>query len=816
MQDQIKKILNVSESLHALSDEGNPSQERANVIEFLNKLTEDQLRNVKTKIENSNPEKINKIRLIVADYLIKKELINLEKIESICELVAKEYPTDILRSWKSYFSLFLPFIYQEKVFEVLREIATDVSKRLGLESIVKTKIVDFDGANNFGSDKAWIALYNKKQASQSSSLQLFISFLGNEIRYGIYQHVTKSWKRVHVKSIKSFNYEELISDMESDKRLIIDDDKPINCWKFSPGEDAKYWNEMARAGVAGIGWGKKSLFGKSRSEIKKLLPAISSKSAGIVKAFTDVKVGDLIFAFKGRKQIVGYGFVTKTGSHQEQEIVLGSDFHNYHEVKWTMLDSPRMVNKIAPIDTIADISDRYEELNTLFNLSGESDSTKYHQSIEYKMRYPLNQIFYGPPGTGKTFNTVNTAIAIANPGFDLKVSRVEVKKEFDRLVQEGQIVFTTFHQSMAYEDFIEGIKPETIENKVVYEVKDGIFKKLCTSALTPNQLGLTDAFSKLKRDLDKNELITLQTPTGKEFSISLNSNGNLNLHTGVQKAKQGSLTLENIQKQINGESAVIGWEGYFQGVINYLETQYKYTSQASGIPKNFVIIIDEINRGNVSQIFGELITLIEDDKRIGEDEVLEVMLPYSKERFGVPSNLFIIGTMNTADRSVEALDAALRRRFSFIEMPPLPNLIAQKGKASSGTVGDIYLPDLLTTINSRIEKLLDRDHQIGHSYLMSVANLDDLRHALQNKIIPLLKEYFLGDFGKLGLVLGNDFFEQSETLDSIRFADFNGYESADFEDRTVYKLKNILLKNDDHYVMSDESFVNALISLQKK
>ncbi|CAA9891925.1 hypothetical protein METHB2_520032 [Candidatus Methylobacter favarea] len=299
--------------------------------------------------------------------------------------------------------------------------------------------------------------------------------------------------------------------------------------------------------------------------------------------------------------------------------------------------------------------------------------------ISGSMNKKLNQILYGPPGTGKTYNTINKALEIIDVDIN-GMSREKVREIFDAKIQEGQIVFTTFHQSMSYEDFIEGIKPETIDNKVIYNIKNGIFKNLCLTAKTPNQLDFKSAYEQLKKDLSDKEMIAIKTPTGKEFSISLNSNGNLTLHTGLNKEKQGTLTQENIQKQINGEDKFIGWEGYFKGVVNYLEKQYKYSSKPQNNSQNFVLIIDEINRGNVSQIFGELITLIEDDKRLGREEALEVTLPYSKEKFGVPPNLYIIGTMNTADRSVEALDAALRRRFSFVEMPPDAELIRTEGK----------------------------------------------------------------------------------------------------------------------------------------
>ena len=470
-------------------------------------------------------------------------------------------------------------------------------------------------------------------------------------------------------------------------------------------------------------------------------------------------------------------------------------------------------------------------LDPVFKLSLENLITSSFDEIPYdtapskgNKMHSLNQILYGPPGTGKTYNTVNKAIEIANPSFKIKVTvedttRKQIKEEFDRLMNEGQIVFTTFHQSMCYEDFIEGIKPETTpdDKRVIYEVKPGIFKNLCQAATTPNLIGFNAAYEQLIKELsefdaadsDTTEVKTIEikTPTGKPFSISLNSNNNLSLHTGPNKIKQGTLTRENIQAQINGDVKFIGWNGYFEGVCNYLKEKYNYSSTTENTAKNFVLIIDEINRGNVSQIFGELITLIEDDKRIGCPEALEVKLPYSKEKFGVPSNLYIIGTMNTADRSVEALDAALRRRFSFKEMPPDSDLIRKEGKlkGTEGKLSEISLPDLLDTINKRLEKLLDKDHQIGHSYFISVASLDDLKLAFQNKIIPLLQEYFFGDYGKIGLVLGKGFIEKKESTEI--FANFSDTDADEFSERPIFKIKN---------PTSDVDFIEAINSLLNK
>ena len=420
---------------------------------------------------------------------------------------------------------------------------------------------------------------------------------------------------------------------------------------------------------------------------------------------------------------------------------------------------------------------------------------------------PLNQILYGPPGTGKTYNTINKAISIINPEFDLNQDRKTVKHEFERLTNDGQIVFTTFHQSMSYEDFIEGIKPETVNDKVVYNIQSGIFKKICQTAKTPNQLDFNQAYEKLKIEVVEKEKLVLHTPTGKEFAVSVNSNGNLHLLTGVNLEQQGTLTKDNIQKIIDGDELVY-WQGYFNGVIKYLEDNYGYSRKHKNKEQNFVLIIDEINRGNVSQIFGELITLIEDDKRLGNSEALEVVLPYSKEKFGVPPNLYIIGTMNTADRSVEALDAALRRRFSFEEMSPKPEVITNREKGDKGIVEGIDLGQVLETLNKRIELLVDKDHQIGHSYFLSVESIKDLKSAFQNKIIPLLQEYFFGDYGKIGLVLGSGFVSVKEKEKNI-FADFNNmYDASDLADREIYQIENPVKMDDGKFREAIKNLLN--------
>ncbi|PKH03147.1 hypothetical protein CXF72_07885 [Psychromonas sp. MB-3u-54] len=213
----------------------------------------------------------------------------------------------------------------------------------------------------------------------------------------------------------------------------------------------------------------------------------------------------------------------------------------------------------------------------------------------------------------------------------------------------------------------------------------------------------------------------------------------------------------NNERKISG-----GLEPYYAAMVKYLKSLSLNISDSQIERKHYVLVIDEINRGNISKIFGELITLIEPSKRQGAEEALEVILPHSGEKFSVPDNLHIIGTMNTADRSLAMMDTALRRRFDFKEMMPNPKLFDDE----FGVIENINLTKLLTTLNKRIEALYDREHTLGHAFLFPTYDamkagketkaMTELQSAFQNKIIPLLEEYFYEDWRKIRLVLGDN------------------------------------------------------------
>jgi len=494
--------------------------------------------------------------------------------------------------------------------------------------------------------------------------------------------------------------------------------------------------------------------------------------------------------------------------------------------------------------------------------------------IEKSKKMALNQILYGPPGTGKTFNSIDEALKIVDPIFyqNNKHDRKKLTDRFKELLiknsdeNKGQIAFCTFHQSFSYEDFVEGIKPKTTEEKrVFYDVEPGIFKRICQLANSNNSTIKVIKEGKIswseeefkKASFFKLSLGNYQNPMDRPIYEYCRDNGYIAIGFGQEndftslsesevKEKCDHLKLEvtaaqqmnyfihylkkgnyimvsNGNKYIRALGRVIGDYEYFaDSPIHYnhfrkvewlfvdenipideiyerglsQKTMYKIDDSAlrqdfftdkgqqqvieNKSEKKYVLIIDEINRGNVSSIFGELITLIEEEKRTGKDEELEVILPYSKEVFKVPSNVYIIGTMNTADRSVEALDAALRRRFCFEEMPPLYHL--------EGLQNDIFghkASEILQTINVRIEKLLDKDHKIGHSYLLN-KDENSIINSFYKNIIPLLQEYFFGDYSKIGLVLGSGFVSLKES-DSDIFAKF--YDIVeDFENKNIYEI----------------------------
>ncbi len=447
-------------------------------------------------------------------------------------------------------------------------------------------------------------------------------------------------------------------------------------------------------------------------------------------------------------------------------------------------------------DFFVEKDDFDRRINEITRIKKEEKKENSEMSKDIKQNLPLNQILYGSPGTGKTYNTINKALEIifqdslrkedyANGKVKeeklVELSQDELLEEekkdiandsrkllkacFEKYKNKGQIEFVTFHQSYGYEEFVEGIKAETKDDNISYEVKSGVFKKLSKKAL--QNFNQSKENHKNKKDFETvfKELILDKLIDEQKLEIKMKKSSFFIKEIDENKISfdkaggesQHVLLIKNLKNMYDdGENKIIigGLSQYYNPLLEYLLTNSEIKEK---VPlRSYILIIDEINRGNISKIFGELITLIEPSKRISADEEIRVKLPYSGDDFGVPKNLYIIGTMNTADRSIAPIDTALRRRFVFEEMAPDSSLLSKE--KTPDIYDEVNLQSLLEAINTRIEYLYDRDHTIGHAYLIDVETLDDLKFAFKNKIIPLLAEYFYEDWENIDLVLNNNGF----------------------------------------------------------
>lgn len=439
----------------------------------------------------------------------------------------------------------------------------------------------------------------------------------------------------------------------------------------------------------------------------------------------------------------------------------------------------------------------------------------------------LNTILYGPPGTGKTYVTRERALRIID---DKVPSDVQHQQErYRQLIEKGQVRFVTFHQSYAYENFIEGIRPHVSDAGVLtYEVEAGVLKQIAEKATQAWELSMTTPADDPLNGLDRTKVKFWKCSLGQAGSdIDADvypyciENNVIAIGYGDASVDLSSATthedVERLTKGIVGNASHVRFlrqlaidmkegdivvvpssvntiraigrvagpyrfdldvpEGYchtrpvewlhvdasfpvrmiYDGQLTQpaikplsrdrIVERHPLQHQSSDLQR-FVLIIDEINRGNISNIFGEAITLLEEDKRLNQANNVTVQLPYSREQFCLPPNLYIIGTMNTADRSIALVDMALRRRFVFEEMTANASLL-------STNIDGINLQALLKRINDRLELLLDPNHTIGHAYFMGCTSVNDVSRVLVQKIIPLLQEYFYDDLSQIGIVLND-------------------------------------------------------------
>lgn len=366
---------------------------------------------------------------------------------------------------------------------------------------------------------------------------------------------------------------------------------------------------------------------------------------------------------------------------------------------------------------------------------------------------PLNTIFYGPPGTGKTYHTVLRAAEIVE---NRKIESYEDAFNIFKSNLHDRIEFITFHQNYSYEDFIQGLRPDTENDKeLTFERKDGVFKIIADRALKNiiesekpivSKKPFEEVFNQYINPMLEGEVEEIEVKMKK---VSYFITAILNKSIDFRKASGGtahSLSIGTLKKMYDAESVleIQGLAPYYSPLLNELLNIGKDPEgrKEQVAKKNYVIVIDEINRANISRVFGELITLIEPDKRSHGAIPMEARLP-SGDSFVVPSNLYIIGTMNTADKSIALLDIALRRRFEFESMYP-------KYEINDHLIYDV---EILQSINNQIIKSKGHDFQIGHAYFMGDNN--DLVQRMNKKVIPLLLEYYMNDEKEVKGILSN-------------------------------------------------------------
>jgi dynein-related subfamily AAA family protein len=586
----------------------------------------------------------------------------------------------------------------------------------------------------------------------------------------------------------------------------------------SPQRERRYWaggfGEQARlqqflaSNFWQIGWSKDD----------------SKKPARLTwKRFSQIQPGDYfaIKGFGGTNDLVIHMVGRVTGVDAEKG-----------RLDLERLDVPRYSDK-APsgrgagswFDTLVPVR-RPDVIEKLFGVGEQADAPS---APPPPVELPLNLILYGPPGTGKTYavrQEIAPRFVTARPasGVPAMTEIANGLKWYEAIAVAMQdlggsakVDALLEHPLLKAKYAAQGIPTplrqmvwgtlghHTVETSITVKMKRRLGELLfdkrtdgtwhLPDGLSEDLVEVADQLShKTERSMGTDEsfvFLTFHQAYGYEDFIE-----GIRPRLEISEEEEAQLGYELqdgvFLQAVRAAVRLTGFDGTLEEFCNLPRAER--ARLLDGAPR-FAVFIDEINRGNVARIFGELITLLEPDKRLGGEHEMIVRLPYSRARFGVPSNLHVIGTMNTADRSVEALDAALRRRFEFWELTPKPELL------DFPIEGDIAPAALLRTINRRLEKLRDRDHAIGHAYLLELEDdptIDALKHVFRTKLLPLLQEYFFEDLGKIGLVLGRDFVRRRDPA-AVALAD------CDHEDRDVL-AERVTWELVDTEELTDQSF----------
>lgn len=514
-------------------------------------------------------------------------------------------------------------------------------------------------------------------------------------------------------------------------------------WLMSLGRQSRRWPACYESGTATIGYDDYRIGDLRRYEsLEEVGRAIESDARSwpmhdrlALWEFSHVmKPGDVIFVKRGNDAI-GHGTVRSNyrydGSRASHRHVRDVGWESNFPVGVRVREKPLVVKTLTDITKYPDQVRAFKQALQI----GSNDTPEVIDTPEVSRSN--NQILYGPPGTGKTYETVSHALAV-----------------------------------------VDGVDVDTIRND----------RKVGPEAVL-------ERYSKLRF---KSPSGAGGRPEGQIAMVTFHQNYAYEdfvegIRPKLTKAEEGGRDVDSAESG----SAELLYElrpGIFRSICRVADEARRNAKADGRQTPRYVLVIDEINRGNIPKIFGELITLIEPSRRLGAGDETTVTLPYSGHDFGVPNNLYIIGTMNTADRSIQQMDTALRRRFTFVEMMPDPDheLIPED-------VEEVNCRKMLRAMNERIALLLDREHQIGHTYLLNVKTMEKLADRFRNRIFPLLQEYFYDDWRKIRAVLGNNAFVQERPSE-------DGYRTDLAED---FGLDSASHKVYDRLPLDDESWKDA-------
>jgi 5-methylcytosine-specific restriction protein B len=654
---------------------------------------------------------------------------------------------------------------KEEAFQTVKDIILSIIKNIQNNTLEKIDPIDLGDAYKWKIAFLY-GNFNVVNIFKNESLfeaAISIGYKENNKNYAALNHFILSKKEAKQ------DYFEFTAELWQKTSLA----NPKKYWIYAPGENASKWEEFYQEGIMGLGWDDLGDLDQyaSKNEIKKKLQELegveSSKKNDTVANFEFHKVikeGDIVITKKGISELLGYGVITSDYFYDENR----KSYQKCRKVDWKLKGNWK-VDFNLPLKTLTDIT-KYPTEDPNFNKYHEKliaimEGSNSQKSIENNMnnyQTPLNQILYGPPGTGKTYNTVLESAKIVTG--NEAISYDEALLVFNDNLG-NQIEFITFHQNYSYEDFIQGLRPDT-ENgdALTFEKKDGVFKRIADKALenlklsmkAPEELSNEALFDRALEEFKETILDTEDKYQINETAYIFEIEKDAFRYTGEKWGYVNGLRMKfndlkefyrngvKSRKEVKSLSSISGLANQhatyyylvYEQILKHLPKKLEEHIKIDR--KNYVIIIDEINRANISRVFGELITLIEEDKRSHGKIPMRVTLP-SGDTFIVPSNLFIIGTMNTADKSIALLDIALRRRFEFIAMYPDAALVNNEFR------------EIFTAINKAILERKNHDFTIGHAYFMG----EDckLEKIINNKVIPLLMEYFMNDEKEVTAIL---------------------------------------------------------------